>query len=194
MTSDEWDEIKESVIIDYNKDSYFAELKNNELLAGRIEILQNIEPYLNRFFSEEYVMTKVFNMTTDDIKEMRKQIYNEAIRRRTELPIPKNEDNPSSPGFSGSSPPATGGIPGGNPGGNPGVGGSVGGQQQIQNTGLGGVNNIPLPPPEDGDGTEEADKDSSNEDEPELNTNIEFPKLPGQEDDDDNEQEDNEKQ
>ena len=186
LSSDEWDDIKENVIIDYTKDSYFSELKEAEIWRERIDTLNQMTDHVGRFFSEEWIMKNVLQQTDEDIKQMRKEIYDEAIRRRTSMPIPKSDDaqggqgGPSGNAVMPGNPPLLGGPQG--EGGEPqnpenpaapqtGQENPQGVENQ-QGTGLGGVNDIPAPPPEADE--EDADETSN---EPSLNTNVEFPDI-----------------
>lgn len=184
MTSDEWDEIKEYIIIDYQKDNYFTELKEAEMTNNRLSLLEQIDPYIGKFYSEEYVLKNILQLDEEAIKQMREEIYNEAIRRKTELPIPSRPDD--GPG-GGQGPQFGGGGGGFNSSPQPGEGQP--GPISPPETGLGGINNIAPPPPEGEE--EESDNDENNE--PTLNTNVEFPTLPGQEGQEEDEEEDDEK-
>jgi hypothetical protein len=59
------------------EDGHFAELKEAELLNDRIQTLDGIQSYIGTFFSKEYVLKKVLNMTDAEVIEMRDQIAKE---------------------------------------------------------------------------------------------------------------------
>ena len=58
-------------------DNQFAELKESELLEGRLGNLANIEPYIGKYYSTEFVRKKVLRQTDDEIIEIDKQIDDE---------------------------------------------------------------------------------------------------------------------
>lgn len=171
----DWDDIKENVVIDYAKDSYFGELKEAEILRERITSLQAVEAYIGRYFSEEFVYKSILQMDDDAIKEMRRQMYDEAIRRRTQIALP--DDDAGQGDFApepGAGPQPTN-IPGATPSGEgPGLegGGGPEGPAQGQNaanaqdTGLGGINDVPVPPGQPGPGEEGDEADLGSEQEP----------------------------
>lgn len=166
----DWDDFKENIIIDYAKDSYFSELKDAEILRERITSLQAVETYIGRYFSEEYVYKQILKMDEDAIKEMRKQMYDEAIRRRTQIALPS--ENPQAGDFApepGAGP--QGGEPGQLPGQTPEGEGPQSPAANQPGTGLGGVNEVPPPPGQPGPGEEdEATLDSDTEpNEPTIN-------------------------
>ena len=75
---EDWPEIQEHVQYDFLQDGHFAELKDAELLEGRLNSLQTVENYIGTFFSKEWVLKNVLRMNDADIDEMRNQIRKEA--------------------------------------------------------------------------------------------------------------------
>jgi hypothetical protein len=69
--------MQEHIQYDFMEDGHFAELKDAELLNDRISTLDSIQSYIGTFFSKEYVLRKVLNLTDAQIKEMRDQIATE---------------------------------------------------------------------------------------------------------------------
>lgn len=64
----EWLQIKETIQFRFAVDNYFAELKEIEILKERINAASIIDPYLGKYFSEEYVRKNVLKQTDEDIK------------------------------------------------------------------------------------------------------------------------------
>ena len=77
ISSEDWTRIQEHIQYDFMEDGHFAELKDAELLNDRIQTLDSIQSYIGTFFSKEYVLRKVLNMTDAEIKEMRDQMAKE---------------------------------------------------------------------------------------------------------------------
>ena len=75
---EEWGKIKEHIQFDFLKDGHFSELKAQELLNERINMLGSVENYIGTFFSKEFVYKNVLKMTDYEIKEIQKQINKEA--------------------------------------------------------------------------------------------------------------------
>lgn len=71
---DDWDEIRPNIKFKYSKDNHFAEMKEGEILSNRLQILQMIDPYVNRYVDKEYVQKKVLRMDDEEITEMDKRI------------------------------------------------------------------------------------------------------------------------
>lgn len=74
---DEWDDIKEQISFRFQKDNYFSELKNQELLQSRLEILQMADLFIGKYFSVEHIAKNILMMTDDEIIEMQKQMDEE---------------------------------------------------------------------------------------------------------------------
>lgn len=71
---EEWDEFKEFISYDFKKDNNFTEMREAELLRERIATLNQIDPYVGRYFSMEWVKKKVLWFTEEEIEELNKQI------------------------------------------------------------------------------------------------------------------------
>ena len=67
-TSEEWEEFREKIYYDYKKDNNFAELRDAELLQNRLQTLGLIDPYVGRYYSQEWVRKNVLQQTEEDIK------------------------------------------------------------------------------------------------------------------------------
>ena len=83
---DEWNELKQRIHYDFLKDNNFAELKNSELLTTRLQIMQQIDPYVGTYFSKDWIRKKVLNMNEEEIEEIAAQIEQE---RAEEPEIPE---------------------------------------------------------------------------------------------------------
>jgi len=76
-TREEWDKFKEDIFYDYKKDNNFTELKEAELLQQRIQLVTSIDPFVGKYYSQEWVKKNVLRLTDDQIEEMQKQIDSE---------------------------------------------------------------------------------------------------------------------
>ena len=91
-TEEEWKEFKEDIWYDYLKDNNFDELKEAELTASRIATLQLVDPYVGRYFSQEWVRKNVLHQTDDDIEEINAQIEAEGAAATPTDGMPPPED------------------------------------------------------------------------------------------------------
>ena len=74
VTEEEWKEMQSQINFDYLKDTHFAELKESELLRERLGVLRDIDDYVGKYYSLEWVRKNVLMQTDDDIKEIDKQM------------------------------------------------------------------------------------------------------------------------
>ena len=78
VTPEDWDIMSEHIQYDFLYDNHFAELKDSELLAERLTMAASAEPYVGRYFSQDYLRRKILRQTDEEILEqdelMKKEI------------------------------------------------------------------------------------------------------------------------
>ena len=72
--SEEWEDIKPLLKLDFQKDNFFSELKNQEVWQSRFTMLQAVDNSLQKYVSKEWVQRNVLMMNDEDIEEMDEQI------------------------------------------------------------------------------------------------------------------------
>ena len=77
VTPEDWDQMEDHIQYDFIYDNQFAELKESELMEGRLNILATIEPYIGKYYSNEYVRRKVLRQSDSEMVEMDEQIEDE---------------------------------------------------------------------------------------------------------------------
>lgn len=68
INEDDWDKIEDSIYIDYQRDNHFSELKESELMRERNAVLSEMEPFLGRYYTDDYIYRKVLRYDEDQIK------------------------------------------------------------------------------------------------------------------------------
>jgi len=86
ITRQEWKEIKGQVFYDFLEDNHFAELKNAELMRERLGLLGEIDAYVGKYYSVEWVRKNVLMQTEDEIEELDLQIEAEQEVEGEEMP------------------------------------------------------------------------------------------------------------
>ena len=71
---EEWAEIQASIRYDFMQDNYFEELKESEVLRERLNLLRDIDDYVGKYYSAEWVRKNVLMMNEDEIETMRDEI------------------------------------------------------------------------------------------------------------------------
>ena len=77
VTPQDWDTMNEHIQFDFLYDNHFAELKDKELMEGRLGLLGMIEPYAGRYYSTEYIRRQVLRQRDQEIVEIDQQIEQE---------------------------------------------------------------------------------------------------------------------
>ena len=80
VSPEDWETISDHIQYDFLYDNQFAELKESELLNGRLGTLATIEPYIGKYYSAEYVRKRILRQTDSEILEIDKQIDDEIKR------------------------------------------------------------------------------------------------------------------
>ncbi len=83
ITPEDWDIMNEHIQYDFLYDNHFAELKNSELLNERLTMVATAEPYVGKYFSQDYVRRNILRQTDTEIIEqddlIKKEIENGII-------------------------------------------------------------------------------------------------------------------
>ena len=73
----QWKELREDLYYDFPQDNYFTELKNAEILTERLRLMGEVEQYVGKFYSLDWVRKNVLQMSEEEIRDMDKQIKKE---------------------------------------------------------------------------------------------------------------------
>jgi len=77
MTDADWQVIREDISFDFLEDNYFSELKEMEILRERMEMLAQVDEYIGKYFSHEWVRRNILRLDDETIKQMQQQIEDE---------------------------------------------------------------------------------------------------------------------
>ena len=77
ITPEDWEIMDEHIQYDFLYDNHFAELKDAELLNERLNMVQVAEPYIGKYFSQDYVRRKILRQTDIEIIEQNSMIKKE---------------------------------------------------------------------------------------------------------------------
>lgn len=73
----EWNDIRGSYFYEYTEDNLFVEYKEMEKLSSQLDLLQNAEQWIGKYFSREHIRKVILKQNDDDIKKMLKEIDSE---------------------------------------------------------------------------------------------------------------------
>ena len=69
ITPEDWAIMEEHIQYDFLYDNHFSELKDAELFNERLAMVAVAEPYVGKYFSQDYLRRKVLRQTTEEIEE-----------------------------------------------------------------------------------------------------------------------------
>ena len=77
ITPEDWETMSEHIQYDFLYDNHFAELKETELFNERMAAATSAEPYVGRYYSQDYVRRKLLRQTDEEIIEQDKLMKKE---------------------------------------------------------------------------------------------------------------------
>jgi hypothetical protein len=77
VTPDEWEDIRKDINFDWISDVFFSQLKDNEILMDRLNILTTIDSFVGSYYSKLWVRKNVLRQDDEEIEEIEKQIEEE---------------------------------------------------------------------------------------------------------------------
>jgi hypothetical protein len=76
-TPEDWEQIKKFIRFRFLRDNYFAELKEMEIMAERMNRLRDIDDYAGKYYSHIWIRRNVLKQSDEDIEEMNEEIAEE---------------------------------------------------------------------------------------------------------------------
>ena len=77
VTLQDWEVLREHIQYDYVYDNHFSDLKENELRNDQLGVVAAMEPYIGKYFSAQYIRSKVLKQSDGQMKEIDTQIQKE---------------------------------------------------------------------------------------------------------------------
>ena len=74
---EEWDDISSKIKYDYLEDNHYSELKDAEILGQRVQILQQLDPYVGKYYSQAWIRKNVLRLDDEEIEQIEKEIEEE---------------------------------------------------------------------------------------------------------------------
>lgn len=74
---DEWEEIKDDIKLVYQKDNYFSEFKEQDLLMSRLNLVMQADQFVGKYISREKIMRDILKYSDEEMKEEEKRMKGE---------------------------------------------------------------------------------------------------------------------
>jgi polyhydroxyalkanoate synthesis regulator phasin len=73
----EWPKLKETLRFNYAHDNHFAELKQQELMSDRLNMMRDVEELVGNYYSKQFVKDNILRLTPEEQKRIEKEIKKE---------------------------------------------------------------------------------------------------------------------
>ena len=87
ITPEDWDDMKEHIQYDYLKDNHFTELKNLEMMTEKLNVIAQMDPYIGKYFSVEYIRSQILGQTETEIEELDREMADDIKQGRALDPL-----------------------------------------------------------------------------------------------------------
>jgi hypothetical protein len=87
ITPEDWDDMQEHIQYDYLYDNHFTELKNLEMMTEKLNVLGQMDPYIGKYFSVEYIRTQILGQTETEMEEIDAEMADDIKSGRAIDPI-----------------------------------------------------------------------------------------------------------
>jgi hypothetical protein len=96
ITSADWKSERSNIVFRFNRDSYYDDIKRIEVMKDKLDIISQVDSYVGKYFTEEYVFKEILEMTEEEIDKTRKTIFQEGYGE-DKSEVDKKEDSSSEP-------------------------------------------------------------------------------------------------
>jgi hypothetical protein len=92
ITEQDWEEWKDDIYVDFQKDNHFTELKEMEIYRERAGLLNEMVTFVGEYISKEWAMRNILRLSDDDIEQMKKEMEGEISSGEVDDPKEEPED------------------------------------------------------------------------------------------------------
>ena len=77
IAPEEWNNMQNDITYTYLQDGYFAELKHSEMMRERVNLARDLEQYVGKYYSHQYVRSKILKQNELEQKQIDTEIQAE---------------------------------------------------------------------------------------------------------------------
>jgi hypothetical protein len=74
---DEWDDLRVGIKYDYIEDNNYAELRDSEIMQARMGLLQIVDPFVGKYYSQDWVKKNILRLDDKEINDIQKEMTKE---------------------------------------------------------------------------------------------------------------------
>jgi hypothetical protein len=86
ITPEDWDGIKSKIDYKYAQDQYYQEMKLAENLRNRVDVLNQMSPYVGVYYSKTYIRKNILKLTDDEIEQIEKENQTDPVEIQPGMP------------------------------------------------------------------------------------------------------------
>ena len=96
ITTDDWEFMEEHIQYDFLFDNHFTELKEIEMVNERLNLVNQMTPFLGVYYSNDYIKRQILQQTEQEIIDIAAQIKKEkASGELMDIPVAPTEPDPN---------------------------------------------------------------------------------------------------
>lgn len=84
ITEDDWNLIYPHINFSFNRDSYFNDLKDSEILSARMELAAQMEPMIGRYYSSSYIRKNILKQTEEEMEIIDREMAIDIAKQKQE--------------------------------------------------------------------------------------------------------------
>lgn len=84
ITEDDWNLIYPHMNFSFNRDSYFNDLKDSEILSSRMELAAQMEPMIGRYYSSNYIRKNILKQTEEEMELINREMAIDIAKQKQE--------------------------------------------------------------------------------------------------------------
>lgn len=88
MSIEDFDKIAPKFKYDFAHDNYFMEMKDNEVMTTRMDLLERVSQWVGRYYSNKWVCKYILRQSEEEVEEMKQEIVEEANDPIWSQPMP----------------------------------------------------------------------------------------------------------
>jgi hypothetical protein len=77
ISADDWDDIRPSIKYDFLEDNHYSELMESEIMLQRLQMMQQADPYIGKYYSMAWAKKNILRLQDEDIEQIDKEIEEE---------------------------------------------------------------------------------------------------------------------
>jgi hypothetical protein len=97
ISAEEWPDMMQYIDFEFAMDNYFEELKEGEMLTKRLALADQVQEFVGKYYSNDFVRRKILRQNDSDIEENDEQIAEEQNNPIYNPPLPTDPNAAGAP-------------------------------------------------------------------------------------------------